>query len=107
MAALNKAAFKKTFGARMLRVGSSEKPCFDFWAYVDAVPVEDYAGYDCSEGIVEFVYRSEDGNFEHVLINTREDKDVFMVIVLDVREQSVIGHRLVDMKAEYGLRDTD
>ena len=105
MALLNKAAYKKTFGAKMLRLGPDEGPPFDFWTYFEAIPKEDFDGYDCSAGAVEYVWRSDDGKYEHVLINTKEDKDVFMVVVLDLFGQAVFGHLLVDLKAEYGLRD--
>lgn len=87
----------------MFRIGA--EPPFDFWTYVEGIPESDYEGYDCSEGAVEHVWRSEDGEYAHVLIKTKNDKDVFMVIVLALRERTVVGHRILDLKAKYGLRD--
>jgi hypothetical protein len=54
---------------------------------------------------VQWIWRSEDWRFEHVLIDTKEDKDVFMVVILDLVKRAVAGHRLMDFKHEYGLRE--
>jgi len=105
MPQLDQTTFQQTFGARMLRIPADEAAPFDFWSYVDAIPEGDYCGYDCSEGSVQWVWQSEDMRYEHVLIDSAEDPDVFMVIVLDLVEGSVFGHRLLDLKSEYGLRD--
>jgi len=32
-----------------------------------------------------------------------ENRNVFMVLVLDLGERAVIGHRLLDLNQEYGL----
>jgi hypothetical protein len=37
-----------------------------------------------------------------VLINT-EDRNIFMVLVLDQEAGAVHGHRLLDLNREYGL----
>lgn len=42
------------------------------------------------------------GNCQHVLVNS-EDKNVFMVLVLDLASRSVLGHRLLNLNQEYGL----
>jgi len=102
---LDDEAFRRTFGEKMVRVPSDGDAPFPFWDYVDAIPGEDYQGYDCSAGCVSWVWRGDDGRFEHILIDTREDRDVFMVVVLDLSKKEVVGHRLMDFKREYGLRD--
>lgn len=88
----------------MIRIGEDAAPPFDFWPYVEQIAAADYAGFDCSEGNVEWAWRTSDGKFEHVLISTKEDKDVSMVIVLDCAKGEVVGHHLLDLKSEYGLR---
>ncbi|MBK1833957.1 hypothetical protein [Roseibacillus ishigakijimensis] len=104
MKKLDEAAFRKTSGGSgMIRVKINEGPPFDFWPYVEAIPEEDFNGYDCSEGRVEWVWRSEDSRFEHVLISTAEDVNVFMAVVLDRTHSVVVGHRLLDLNTEYGV----
>jgi hypothetical protein len=104
MPLLDDVAYKRCFSAKMVRIAPSGNAPFPFWPYVDGIPTEDFQGYDCSEGSVEWIWRDDDGRFEHVLINAKEDKDVFMVIVLDLQEMNVVGHRLMDFKQEYGVR---
>ncbi|MEP4076219.1 hypothetical protein [Haloferula sp.] len=104
MKKLDEAAFRKTCGSSgMIRVKINEGPPFDFWPYVEAIPEEDFDGYDCGEGRVEWVWRSEDARFEHILINTVDDVNVFMGVVLDRIHSVVVGHRLLDLNTEYGV----
>ena len=105
MPLLSKEAFHETFALKMIRVGPEEAPPFDFWDYVAQIPLADFQGYDCSASRVQWVWRADNKPYEHVLIDTKEDKDVFMVIVLDRTNCSVVGHRLLDLKSEYGLRE--
>lgn len=49
------------------------------------------------------MYRDPSGRFEHVLVNS-EDKNVFMVLVLDRQEGAVYGHRLLDLNELYGVQ---
>ena len=42
------------------------------------------------------------GPYEHVLVNS-EDRNVFMVLLLDREAGLVYGHRLFDLNCEYGL----
>lgn len=104
MPLLDEAAYRSTFGKKMQRVAADGNAPFPFWNYVDDIPKEDFQGYDCSEGSVQWVWRDADGRFEHILIDAKGDKDVFMAIVLDLQKKQVAGHRLMDFKHEYGLR---
>jgi hypothetical protein len=105
MPLLDENAYRATLGSRMVRVQSDGNAPFPFWSYVDQIPSVDFQGYDCSGGSVQWVWRGEDGRFEHVLIDAKDDKDVFMVVVLDLTKREVFGHRLIDFKREYGSRE--
>jgi hypothetical protein len=105
MPLLDKNAFGKTWTEKMVRVDEDEAPPFDFWPYIEEIPSTDYAGFDCSEGNVSWAWRTSDGKFEHILISAKEDKDVSMVIILDRAKSQVVGHHLLDLKREYGLRE--
>jgi hypothetical protein len=101
MAVLTAAQFQQTFGATRHRVDAEEPP-FDFWPYFDGIPATDFEGHDCSDGVVEVTYRMEPSAYEHVLIRS-ENRNIFMVIVLDRAAGTVLGHRLLDLNREYGL----
>jgi hypothetical protein len=102
MPLLTSEQYLATFGESRNRVGPDEPPPFDFWPYFEAIPVADFDGHDCSAGVVENAWRMSRGGFEHVLVNS-EDRNVFMVLVLDRESGVVYGHRLLDLNREYGL----
>jgi hypothetical protein len=102
MALISEDQWDSLFEEPIRQLGAEDEPPFDFWPYVEAIPPEDFQGYDCSEGRVDYAYRHPAGRLEHVLINS-DNKDVFMVIVLDPANKTVIGHRLLDLPDLYGL----
>jgi hypothetical protein len=104
MKRLSETEFQATFSAPMQLVRGEAPPPFDFWVYFDAIPPEDFEGHDCSAGTVSTVYRHPAGRLEHVLVDS-EDRDVFMVLVLDRDAQQVVGHHLLDLPRLYGLLD--
>lgn len=81
----------------------NESPPFDFWPYFELIQESHFEGLCFSEGSVNHVWRTADGRFEHVLVNCREDKDVYVVLILDNREDTVFGHTLLDLNVEYGI----
>ena len=81
-------------------------PAFDFWSYFDDIPVEDFEAFDCSDGVVSNAYRALDGSCEHVLVRAATP-NVFMVLVLDLRERIVRGHRLLNLNEHYGQPSQD
>ena len=100
--ALSQSEFLQTFGQPMRKAEPDAEPPFDFWGYFESIPKVEFAAHDCSGCKVDTVYREPSGQFEHVLV-TSEDKNVFMVLVLDRKAGSVYGHRLLDLNKEYGL----
>ena len=106
MPLLDESGFLKASGKKMIRRDADGNAPFPFWSYFDQIPQDDFRGYDCSDGSVQYVWRDDEGRFEHVLVDTKNDKDVFMTIVLDLINKQVIGHRLMDFKGEYGLRES-
>lgn len=80
-------------------------PDFDFWPYVDLIPMLDFEGYDCSAGDVHEVYRMTLNTYEHVLIASTIG-NVFMVLVNDLNLGQVYGHYLLDLNKAYGINDT-
>lgn len=73
----------------------SGSPLIDIWEYVAAIPAQDFGIADCRAGNVTHVYRMDD-QYEHVLINSQY-QGLAMVLVLDLNNQSVLGHHLLDI----------
>ena len=102
MGLLSEAEFRATFAAPMTRLPQDLEPPFDFWPYFDQIPRAEFSGHDCSSGTVTYVYRHPSGRFDHVLVDSKTP-DVFMALVLDREAMVVLGHRLLDLPALYGL----
>jgi len=102
MKRLLQAEFLATFGEPMKQLPLDAAPPFDFWDYLQAIPVSDFEEHDCSACSVTYVWEHPNGTFQHVLVNS-EDKNVFLVLVLDISSRCVLGHILLDLNREYGL----
>jgi hypothetical protein len=102
MKQLSESEYLETLAEPMKRLSSDVEMPFDFWDYFEAIPSADFGTYDCSDGLVTYVWAHPTGRYQHVLIDS-EDKNVSMVLVLDIPSQSVLGHRLLDLNQEYGL----
>ena len=79
-----------------------EPPPIDFWPYFASIPPSDFEGHDCSAGRVKYAWRMPPDPYVHVLVCS-EDRNVFMVLVLDSRASVVYCHRLLDLNREDGL----
>ncbi len=86
----------------MIPIPASASPPFDFWEYFDAIPPVDFRGHDCADGVVDSVWQTSGGRYQHVLIRSKE-KNVSMVLVLIVPDQTVYGHFLLDLNRAYGV----
>jgi hypothetical protein len=96
--------YRATMGSQPRAVGQDDAPPFDFWPYFADIPVEDFGGHDFSAGEVTNAWITQVGSFEHVLIRC-DTPNVFLVLVLDLRATTVMGHHLLDLNELYGLDD--
>jgi len=87
----------------MLDVTKTATDVFDIWPYVDSIPPEELEGHAPFERFVEIVYRGDDGRFDHVLAMTKT-MNVYIVVVIDLKADRILGHRLLDLNREYGLK---
>lgn len=102
MKRLSETEYKATMGEPMTRRESNGSAPFDFWSYFDRLPTDEFFGHDFSDCVVDYVYADPSGLYEHVLVNSL-DENVFLVLVLDLKTSSVLGHRVLDLRREYGL----
>lgn len=101
MPRLSEKEFKATVDPRPVRVGPDEAPPFDFWGYFRSIPPEDFDGHEF-DGTVTYVWTMPATGCQHVLVDSKT-KNVFLVLVLDLRRRKVRGHHLLDLRKLYGL----
>ena len=98
--------FQSTFSTQMMDVTDSIESTVDIWEYVGELYVdEEVSEYIVANELVEKVYRNESGTFDHVLVPT-ENENLYLLIVVDLLNETVLGHYWLDMEKEYGLKNT-
>jgi hypothetical protein len=99
---LTEREFKATMTLKMNDVTETATNVLDIWPYVDSVPDASLEGHSIYDRFVDVVYRSDDDRFDHVLVMTKT-KNVYLAVVVDLVDDSIYGHRLLDLNREYGL----
>ncbi len=99
---LNEDEFKATITPKMHNVTESATDVLDIWPYVNSVSSADLERHTIYDHFVEYVYRSDDDRFDHVLVMTKT-KNVYLAVVVDLTRDVIHGHRLLDLNREYGL----
>jgi hypothetical protein len=100
--ALDETAFQRTFVSPMRDVTADADPVVDIWPYVQAIPTSDLSSVGYRNGEVDYVYRSGDDRFDHVLIPTTVP-NVYLTVVVSRRSRAVHGHHVLDLNQKYGL----
>ena len=104
MKRLTEIEFNSTFSNSMRQKKADGIPDVDFWSYFDNLPKEEFGEFDFSENRVEWIYTDSSGKFEHVLVNSK-NKNIFFVMVLDLKDKVVYGHRVLNLENEYGINE--
>ncbi len=73
----------------------------EIWPYVDALGDGD--PYFVAGNDVEAVYASADGRYHHVLVPSARERE-YLVVVVDVARNAVIGHHALTLTDQYGVR---
>jgi hypothetical protein len=102
---LTDAAYRATMLSPMRDVKESATDVIDIWPYVSAIPEADLKGHTVWDQFVEYVYRTADDIYDHVLVMTRSP-NVYLVILIDLKDDQIYGHYLLDLIEEYGLSAT-
>ena len=89
--------------SQMVNITETAVPVDNFWVYVESLVIEGVVAKHLYENeLVELVYRNREELFDHVLLPTPE-KNVFIVIVVDLTVQDIYGHYVLDLNEEYGF----
>jgi hypothetical protein len=91
--------FSACFAEPMRDVTGEGDASIDIWPYVDALDLDELGLPGLND--VHNVYRDAREWFDQVLIGT-ERFNAMLVIVVDRRAASIVGHRVLDLNEEYG-----
>jgi hypothetical protein len=102
---LSKKEFQLTFSEKMKNITNEAEAVVDIWKYVKMLDKSKYFinDYIIENEFVENVYRNSENTFDQILISTTE-KNIFLVVVVNILEESILGHYLLDLNEEYGIK---
>ena len=102
---LTEKEYKETMNDRMVDVTMTAEPVVDIWPYVRQLTLDNVVlEYVFKNGLVEKVYRNDKGTFEHILLPT-DNSNIFIVVIVDLRQNKIKGHYRLDLNKEYGLNE--
>lgn len=90
-------------GAKMIDVTNTAESFVDIWNYAEKLKNENKLEKIVVENeTVESVYRNDINTVDHVLLPTGK-ANVFIVILVDIVDNFIIGHHKLDLNEKYGL----
>ena len=98
---LGRDEFLACFAAPMRNVTADAGDAVDVQPYVDRLNLRDLGISEAGE--VAYIYRDARERFDQILIKTAEPL-VFLVIVVELGAGEILGHHLLDLEREYGVK---
>lgn len=100
---LTEIEFKATFTDKMIDVTETAELVVDIWPYVEQLTADKVVNkYTFDNALIEKVYRNQTNTFDQVLLPT-PDKNIFIIILIDLVNEKIKGHYRLDLNTEYGL----
>lgn len=95
--------YHSTFSGKMNDVTDTAISIVDIWPYIEQlVKKGDVLEYVYNNKLVELVYQNNTATYHHVLLPVG-DKDIFVVIIIDLLNKKISGHYNLHLKKLYGL----
>ena len=97
--------FRNTFGNKMIDVTETAEPVVDIWDYVEELVNQNIVDKNVLENnLVDKVYHNETSTFDQILLQTGK-QNIFIVLVVDITNDTMFGHIKLDLNKEYGLTE--
>ncbi len=97
---LNREEFLACSTAPISNVMGQEEAATDIWRYVDQLDLDALGLPHLND--VRYVYRDALGRYDQVLIGTGRF-NALLVVVVDRESETVHGHHVLDLNAEYSV----
>lgn len=97
--------YLSTFIDPMTDIIASAEEIVDLWAYAEPILTSLYPDNEDWDWHVKHVYENGDSTFQHILIPVPQD-NTYLLIVVDVTLEEIIGHHLLDLGKLYGINQS-
>lgn len=99
---LSESQYIQSMGSKMNDVTESAKPLINIWCYAEQLLKNHILSeYGFKKQLIETVYENDEKTYPHILLFTNR-KNFYMVIVVDMINQTVYGHYYLDLNEKYG-----
>jgi hypothetical protein len=100
---LTEEEYKSTMTMKMVDVTETAEAAVDIWDYVGQLTKDkEVLDYVYKEQLVDKVIRNDKATFDHVILPT-DNKNIFVVIIVDLTLKTIKGHFRLDLNELYGL----
>ena len=100
---LNTEDYQEEFNEGMRNVTGLNNSGVDIWPYVQELVEEKIVSAPIAEKqLVEIVYQNDSNTFHHILL-PHDKENIFIVVLVDLQQQTVAGHYRLDLNDVYGL----
>jgi hypothetical protein len=100
---LSEQEFIGTFGDGMKNVTGEEGTVMNIWPRILELANKGIIDEEVwKNNLVEYIYRNEAEKIDHVLLPTPV-KNCFVVVLVDLNNEKIIGYYRLDLNREYGL----
>lgn len=100
---LTEEEYKSTMTTKMVDVTETAEAAVDIWDYVGQLTMDkEVLDHVHKKQLVEKVFRNDRGTLDHVLLPT-DNKNIFVVIIVDLSLKTIKGHYRLDLNELYGL----
>ncbi|CAN5772329.1 hypothetical protein BH11BAC7_BH11BAC7_25720 [soil metagenome] len=101
---LSAAQLTSTQGPKMVDVTETAEPIVDIWPYVEQLVKDNVVlKYVLDKQLIEADCRNSANSFDHVLLPT-ENKNIFIIVIVDTNYRKITGHYRLNLEKEYGLQ---
>ena len=97
---------ESTFSDRMFDIVGKEDAYYpdgviDIFPYIESIPDIDLKSHRIYDEFIEHVWHGQEKRFDHVMVMTKT-KNVYLVVVIDSKNDRIHGHKLLNLNEEYG-----
>lgn len=100
---LSEEQFLSTMGSKMREVTEIAEPLTDIWDYAKQLLKDNLISREgFLKRYIEAVYVNNENRYKHILLVTNQ-KNVYAVIVVDMRDKKIFGHHILNLNEKYGI----
>ena len=102
---LSKAQYLGTMSDKMLDITEAAELSDDIWDYAgELLCISPISEDGVLQRQLESVYENDEHTFRHILLFGNK-KNCYVVIVVDIADNSVLGFYSLDLNEEYGINE--